>query len=79
MLGMSVCVFFGLALSGFTRGEVFAPRRFGPDSWIHKDQSPGLFWGIMLLYVGFSVVTLAVSLWRFRCIWREMSGGRHVA
>jgi hypothetical protein len=78
-LGMSSSVFFALALPGFTRGEVCVPSRFGPENWIHRNQSPGSFWSLMMFYVGFSVATLAVSVWEFRNIRRELRGSEHVA
>src|SRR5258708_7092491 len=51
-LGMSSSVFFVLALPGFTRAEVLAPRRFGPVSYMSQHDLPGFFWVCIFIYVG---------------------------
>jgi hypothetical protein len=71
-LGMSSGVFIALALPCITKGGI-------PESMIQRNGSPALFWGCTLVFVGFSIVTLAVSMAEFRSIWRERKAREHVA
>jgi membrane protein DedA with SNARE-associated domain len=70
-LGMSASVFIVEVLPSLS-GQLY-------HSPIRRDESPVSYWAFMLLFVGFSAVTLAVSIWQFRCIWRKMRGENHVA
>jgi hypothetical protein len=74
LLGIGGGAFFAFVLPGFTRREVPSANKFGPEIWFQKDQSPGWFWSHMLFYLGFSIITLVVSVWQFRSIWRETRG-----
>ena len=71
LLGISISVFIGEVLPALA-GQL-------DRSPIRRDERPIVYWAFMLLFVGFSAATLALSIWQFRCLWRKIKGKNHVA
>jgi hypothetical protein len=62
---------FAFIWPGFQTGKVPSLNKYGPHVWVHKDQSPGMYWVNMTFLLVFATFFLAVGAWQFSCIWRE--------
>lgn len=71
-LGISSSIFLGEALPAMRDGKLY-------DSPIRRAEFPFSYWGFLILFLGVSAASIAVSVWQFCSALRKMKAMRNAA